>query len=64
MNVLLQEDPNTMPKAKGEYKVEVVIPFRTLKEMKQLIDDAIKAVEMRFGEIKLPKKPEDVFKQP
>jgi hypothetical protein len=64
VNVLLQEDPQTMPKANGEYKVEVVIPFRTLKEMKQLIDDAIRAVEMRFGEIKLPKKPEDVFKQP
>jgi hypothetical protein len=63
-NVMMQEDPQTMPKARGEYKVEVVIPFRSLKEMKQLIDDAIKVVETHHGEIKLPKKPEDVFKQP
>lgn len=63
-NVVMQEDPNTMPKARGEYKVEVVIPFRALKEMKRLIDDAIKVVETRHGEIKLPKQPEDYFKQP
>jgi hypothetical protein len=63
-NVMMQEDPQTMPKARGEYKVEVVIPFRALKEMKQLIDEAIKVVETRHGEIKLPKKPEDIYKQP
>ena len=63
-NVMMQEDPNAMPKAQGEYKVEAVIPFRSLKEMKELIDNAIRMVETRFGEIKLPKKPEDIFKQP
>jgi hypothetical protein len=63
-NIMMQEDPTTMPKARGEYKVEVVIPFRSLKEMKRLIDDAIQVVETRQGEIKLPKRPEDIFKQP
>ncbi len=63
-NVLLQQDPNSIPKAQGEYNVELVFSFRTLKELRNMVDEAVKNVEMRFGEIKLPKKPEDYFKQP
>jgi hypothetical protein len=63
-NVLMQEDPTTMPKALGQFKVEVSLPFRTLKELRNALDDAVKVVETRFGEIKLPKQPEDYFKQP
>ncbi len=63
-NVLMQEDPTAMPKAQGEYKVEVAIPFRAVKELRNLLEDAVKVIETRFGEIKLPKKPEDYFKQP
>ncbi len=63
-NVILQQDPNIMPKAVGEYKVAVVLPFRALKELRDGLDRTVKDLEMRFGEIKLPKKPEDYFKQP
>lgn len=63
-NIVMQQDIQSMPKAQGEYKVEVNFPFRALKELKIIIDDAVKQAELRFGEIKLPKKPEDIFKQP
>jgi hypothetical protein len=63
-SVIMQQDASATPKAEGEYKVEVVLPFRTMKELRNLLDDAIKHIELRFGEIKLPKKPEDMFKQP
>ena len=62
--VVLQQDPNSMPKAEGEYLVEAVLPFRTMKELRNMLDDAVKNVEARLGEIKLPKRPEDYFKQP
>lgn len=60
----MQQDPSATPKADGEYKVEVILPFRTMKELRNLLDDAVRNIELRFGEIKLPKKPEDMFKQP
>lgn len=63
-NVMLQQDPDVMPKAQGEYKVELVLPFRTLKELRNMIDDAVRQAEIRYGEIKLPKKAEDYFKHP
>jgi hypothetical protein len=62
--VEMQPDSSTLPKAQGEYKVELILPFRAVKELRNLLDEGIKNIEMRFGEIKLPKKPEDVFKQP
>ncbi len=63
VSTVLQQDPNTMPKAQGEYNVEVILPFRALKELRDGLDKTVKDAEMRFGEIKLPKKPEDYFKQ-
>ncbi len=63
-NVIMQQEAANMPKAEGQYKIEVILPFRALKEMKLTIDEFIKTIETRFGEIKLPKKPEDIFKQP
>jgi len=63
-NIIMQQDPSATPKADGEYKVEVILPFRTMKELRNLLDDAVRNIELRFGEIKLPKKPEDMFKQP
>jgi len=63
-NVMMQQDASSTPKAQGEYKIEAVMPFRTMKELRNLLDDTIRNVELRFGEIKLPKKPEDMFKQP
>ena len=63
-NILMQQDPNSTPRVQGEYKAEIVMPFRTMKELRNVLDDAIKNVELRFGEIKLPKRPEDVYKQP
>jgi hypothetical protein len=63
-NVIMQQDASATPKAEGEYKVEVFLSFRTMKELRNMLDNAIKDIELRLGEIKLPKKPEDVFKQP
>ena len=63
-NIIMQQEPTSMPKAEGKYKLEVVLSFRTLKELKIAIDVAIKNIETRLGEIKLPKRPEDYFKQP
>ncbi len=63
-DVVMQPDSSTAPKVQGEYKVEVVLPFRAVKELRNLLDDAVKNIELRFGEIKLPKKPEDIFRQP
>jgi len=65
VNPILQQEPLTMmPKAQGEFKVEVVLPFRALKELRDGLDKAVKDMELRFGEIKIPKRPEDYFKQP
>jgi len=63
-NVVMGQDPGATPRAEGEYRAEIVMPFRTMKELRNLLDEGIKNVELRFGEIKLPKTPEDVFKQP
>ena len=63
-HVIMQQEATSIPKAQGEYKVEVMLPFRALKELRNGLDGAIKNIETRFGEIKLPKTPEDYFKQP
>ncbi len=63
-NTVMQQDPTTAAKAEGEYKAEVILSYRALKELRNALDDGVKAVEARFGEIKLPKRPEDYFKQP
>ncbi len=63
-NIVLAEEPNATPKVSAEYRTEVILPFRALKELQILVNEAVKGVETRFGEIKLPKKPEDYFKQP
>jgi hypothetical protein len=63
-NIIMQQEATSMPKAQGDYKVEVILPFRALKELRNGLDEAIKGIETRLGEIKLPKKPEDYFKQP
>jgi hypothetical protein len=63
-SIIMQQDASSTPKAEGEYKVEVVLPFRTMKELRNLLDNVGRDVELRLGEIKLPKKPEDMFKQP
>jgi len=60
----MQSDPESMPKAEGQYKVEIILPFRTLKELAIGLNNTVKDAEMRHGEIKLPKRPEDYFKQP
>jgi hypothetical protein len=62
--VLMQADPNAIPKAQGEYKFEAVMSFWVMKQLRNVLDEAVKNVEMRVGEIKLPRRPEDVFKQP
>jgi hypothetical protein len=65
INPILQQEPATMmPKAQGEYKMEVILPFRALKELRDGLDRSVREMEMRFGEIKIPKRPEDIFKQP
>lgn len=63
-DVILAAEPQGTPKVSAEYRVEVVLPFRAVKELRNLVDEAVKRIETRFGEIKLPKKPEDYFKQP
>jgi hypothetical protein len=64
-NILLgQEALASAPKAAGDYLVEVVLSLRALKELQMLVNEAVKVLEMRWGEIKLPKRPEDIFKQP
>jgi hypothetical protein len=60
----MQSDPESLPKADGKYTVEVILPFRALKELAIGLTNAVKDAEMRHGEIKLPKRPEDYFKQP
>jgi hypothetical protein len=64
VNTVLQQDPTTQAKAEGEYTAEVTLSFRALKELRNALDEGIKAVEARFGEIKLPRRPEDIFRQP
>ena len=63
-NPIMQSEAASMPKGVGEYKVEIILPFRTLKELVIGLDRMVKDAETRFGEIKLPKRPEDYFKQP
>jgi hypothetical protein len=63
-NVILQSDATSMPKGVGEYKVEIILPFRALKELAISLSSMVKEAETRFGEIKLQKRPEDYFKQP
>lgn len=63
-DVIMQADANTAPKVQGDYKAEIVLPFRAVKELRNLLDEAVRNIELRFGEIKLPKKPEDIFRQP
>jgi hypothetical protein len=61
---VMQSDPTSMPKGGGEYKVEIILPFRALKELVINLNTMVKDAEARFGEIRLPKRPEDLFKQP
>jgi len=63
-NATMQSDPESMPKAEGKYQVEVILPFRALKELAIGLNNTVKDAEMRHGEIKLPKRPEDYYKQP
>ena len=63
-SIIMQQEVTSTPKAEGEYKVEVILPFRAMKELRNTLDETVKNIEMRFGEIKLPKAPEDVFRQP
>lgn len=63
-SIIMQQDASSTPKAQGEYKVEVILSFRAMKELRNSLDNTVKDIEMRLGEIKLRKMPEDVFKQP
>ncbi len=54
-DAIKQQRPADPSEPKAEYKVELILPFRTLKEMRGVLDEAVKQVESRVGEIKLPK---------
>lgn len=62
-NLALQAQPMMIPKANGQYLAEVILPLRSLKELKTIVDEALKQAELKFGEIKIPKSPEDYFQR-
>jgi len=60
----LQIKPMDTPRVRGEYFSQLQLPFRTVKELSIVLQEMVKQIEMKHGEIKLPKNPEDVFNAP
>jgi|SRR5208282_3250687 len=56
---IMQTNPDSTPTAQGDYKVEVMLPFVVLKQMRNILDVGIKLVERRFGEITILVSPDD-----
>jgi hypothetical protein len=50
-NAIMQQRPSTTPRAEGEYKVEVILPFRALKELRDRLDQAVKVLEQKFKQL-------------
>jgi hypothetical protein len=56
---VMQENPSKVPTVTGDVKVELMLPFPVLKTLRDLLDEDVKLVERRFGQIIVPTSPDD-----
>ncbi len=50
----LQDQPEFTPKGEAKYEIEIVMPLPALKDLAIRLNNTLKDVESRLGEIKLP----------